>query len=218
MDYDKGFNMRAYIFCKLLDGLWCMFSLFNRKIVSTTYPDADFKGCLRRLLMARKGYEYLAPLCLRNLFKGFNNRIAGFYDLADIDLGFCESFAVRMKLASLGEDVAFPESLEFEGLKDFTKKVLSLVKAVPRGFVVSYSQIAKALGMDRASRAVGAAVKKNPYPLIIPCHRVVLANGEIGGFSYGREAKLKLLSREGVVIKEGVVDDKCFWRLGGFID
>ncbi|GEM_PF-1445738 len=75
----------------------------------------------------------------------------------------------------------------------FTKKVLDVVKDVEFGSVITYGDIAKKL--NTSPRAVGMALKRNPLPLIIPCHRVVAKNS-LGGYSYGLDKKKFVLERE----------------------
>ena len=84
---------------------------------------------------------------------------------------------------------------------NFQVAVLNKVKQIPKGEVTTYGEIAKAItGSVRAARAVGQAVAKNPYPIIIPCHRVVRTDGDVGGYCLGMETKIKLLREEGVLI------------------
>ncbi|WXG45393.1 MAG: MGMT family protein [Candidatus Atabeyarchaeum deiterrae] len=94
-------------------------------------------------------------------------------------------------------------SVSLEGLKDFQKKVLTLLTKIPKGKVTTYGEIAKALGDSHLSRAVGNAVRNNPYAPTVPCHRVIRSNGEIGGFGgelSGEKIneKIRLLKEEGV--------------------
>ena len=84
---------------------------------------------------------------------------------------------------------------------EFKEKVLSLVGQIPRGKVTTYKELAKALGRQRAYRAVGNALNKNPKPIKIPCHRVVRLDGQIGGYKLGQKKKIELLEREGIIIK-----------------
>lgn len=84
----------------------------------------------------------------------------------------------------------------------FQRKVWSMLKNIPFGQVRSYKWVSEELGMPEAGRAVGNANGKNPIPIIIPCHRVICANGKIGGFSSGMEIKKRLLKHEGVSINE----------------
>jgi len=83
----------------------------------------------------------------------------------------------------------------------FQETVLNKVKQIPKGKVTTYGAIALELtGSVRAARAVGQAVAKNPYPTTIPCHRVVRTNGDVGGYCFGVETKIKTLREEGLVI------------------
>ena len=83
----------------------------------------------------------------------------------------------------------------------FQQKVWSALSRVPWGRVVTYGDLAEAVGQPTACRAVANAVGKNPLLIFIPCHRVVGASG-LGGFSAGLEAKRALLTLEGVQISE----------------
>ena len=90
------------------------------------------------------------------------------------------------------EPKAFPLPLDLDHLTPFTQIVLEAVSKIPFGSTKSYGEVAKEIGHPRAARAVGTACGNNPYPLFIPCHRVVASNG-IGGFSLDPEIKVKLL-------------------------
>ena len=84
---------------------------------------------------------------------------------------------------------------------NFYDKVYEAVLKIPKGKVATYGQIAALAGKPRAARVVGYALHKNPMPGVIPCHRVVGANGNLTGFSGGIQMKLQLLQHEGVDIK-----------------
>lgn len=88
--------------------------------------------------------------------------------------------------------------LDWGALKPFTRKVLQAVLKIPRGRVTSYGVLAWLIGFPRAARAVGTALASNPFPLLVPCHRVVRGDLTLGGYSLGLEAKVSLLRREGV--------------------
>lgn len=83
------------------------------------------------------------------------------------------------------------------------KKLLS----VPKGKVTTYGELARAVGMNNGQRAIGKIMNKNPFPVIIPCHRVVKSDGQIGGYYFGDEVKSKMLSDEGVMIKNGRIQN-----------
>ena len=67
--------------------------------------------------------------------------------------------------------------------------------------------MAKAVGLKNGQRAVGKIMNKNPYPVIIPCHRVIKSDGKIGGYAYGEEIKSNMLSKEGIKIENGKILD-----------
>jgi len=83
----------------------------------------------------------------------------------------------------------------------FQRRVWEELTWTPCGETRSYTEIARAIRKPKASRAVGGACGANPIPLLIPCHRVLAANGKIGGFSGGLEWKRKLLTIEGLNLK-----------------
>src|SRR5712691_1935910 len=106
--------------------------------------------------------------------------------------------------------------LDWEGLSEFEKSVCRVMKEIPKGRVTSYRLIAKRIGSG--PRAVGTGVARNPWPLFIPCHRVVPASMEIGNYSiggalsdYGCEVKRDLLEREGVSIEGDKIASKALW-------
>lgn len=82
----------------------------------------------------------------------------------------------------------------------FAKKVLMIVKRIPKGKVMTYKEIAIKLGNKNLARAVGQVLKRNPSPIVIPCHRVVRSDGKIGGYSLGIKKKKELLRKEGILI------------------
>ena len=85
----------------------------------------------------------------------------------------------------------------------FQLKVWNYLKKIPRGKVTSYLEVAKAIGKPNAFRAVANAVGKNPYPPLIPCHRVIRSDGSLGGYSAkgGIKEKRRLLLKEKVNLK-----------------
>jgi methylated-DNA-[protein]-cysteine S-methyltransferase len=104
-----------------------------------------------------------------------------------------------------GRRHAFDVDLDLEGVEGFRVHVLqTLTKEVGWGDTVSYGELAAMAGRPRAARAVGSAMKNNPLPFVIPCHRVIAAGGKIGGYGGGRNAvalKRALLAREGVTLR-----------------
>ncbi len=96
---------------------------------------------------------------------------------------------------------------------NFNEKCYEVLRKVPKGKVVTYKEIAKAL-KSKGYRAVGNAMNKNPYAPKVPCHRVVCSDGKLGGFAFGVEKKKEMLKKEGVEIVNGKVDlDKYLFKL-----
>ena len=84
----------------------------------------------------------------------------------------------------------------------FQKKVWKEISKIPKGKVRTYKELAKLIGKPKSSRAVANACGKNPYPIKIPCHRVIRSDGSLGGYSGkgGVKTKKNLLEKEGVII------------------
>lgn len=96
----------------------------------------------------------------------------------------------------------FPfEHLDLSEATPFERKVWMQLHRIPFGKTESYQSIAKKIGNAKAPRAVGQANKRNPIPLLIPCHRVIASDGTLGGYSCGLGLKKKLLKHEGINIK-----------------
>jgi methylated-DNA-[protein]-cysteine S-methyltransferase len=86
-------------------------------------------------------------------------------------------------------------------------RVYEKLLKVPKGKVTTYSELAKAVGLKNGQRAIGRIMNKNPFPVIVPCHRVILSNGKIGGYAWGENVKTNMLSKEGIKIKNGKILD-----------
>ena len=84
----------------------------------------------------------------------------------------------------------------------FAKRVYQVVLSIPLGQVRSYKWVASKAGQPTAARLVGQILKHNPLPLIIPCHRVINANGGLGGYCWGKKAKQRLLKLEKEIREE----------------
>jgi methylated-DNA-[protein]-cysteine S-methyltransferase len=137
-----------------------------------------------------------------------------------LDINNEDFYAIRKKLAKLypdatetekhfrrtkllldrylkGEPTIFDCDVDLTGQTPFIRRVLAELRKIPYGEHRSYLDIGKALGYPMAARAVGQAVGANPIPIIIPCHRVIRADGSLGGFSLGKKVKKRLLLLEG---------------------
>lgn len=86
--------------------------------------------------------------------------------------------------------------LDCRGLPSFHKRVYAVLAKIPYGQTRTYAWVAKSCGRPRAARAVGNALARNPFPLIVPCHRVIRSDGKLGGFAAGTEVKSALLNLE----------------------
>tara|TARA_B100000963_G_C22388735_1_gene563477 strand:- start:278 stop:553 length:276 start_codon:yes stop_codon:yes gene_type:complete len=91
--------------------------------------------------------------------------------------------------------------MKLQGTK-FQLKIWKYIEKIPKGTVKSYFEVARGIGKPHAVRAVANAVGKNPYPIQIPCHRVIRSDGSIGGYSGkgGEKTKKKLLKKEGIIL------------------
>jgi methylated-DNA-[protein]-cysteine S-methyltransferase len=110
---------------------------------------------------------------------------SGSHQLEEYDQGMEINFSV-------------PEAVP-QSWSDFYRQVWTATSHIPRGKVSTYGQVASNISHPRAARAVGTALGANPFPLLIPCHRVILAGGELGNYSAGGPSvKQRLLAWEGV--------------------
>lgn len=112
---------------------------------------------------------------------------------------YSDKIAFAMKRYEHQKPVAWPQPpLDWSLIKScFQKKVLrTLLESVPFGRTVSYGQLARLCAAPGSARAIGRVMSKNPWPLIIPCHRVIRSEGSLGGFSSGLDLKKRLLALE----------------------
>ncbi len=90
---------------------------------------------------------------------------------------------------------------------NFVELVFAACQQIPSGKVVTYADLASAIGKPGAARAVGNALTTNRDTQTTPCHRVVRANGEVGGYAFGSVKKIARLREEGLVIADGKIQD-----------
>jgi methylated-DNA-[protein]-cysteine S-methyltransferase len=124
-------------------------------------------------------------------------------DQPDVELGRADrAIARQLDAWFAGRRHSFDVDIDLTGIDGFRLTVLeTLVRDVQWGETVSYGELAAMAGRPKAARAAGSAMKNNPIPFVIPCHRVVAAGNKIGGYGGGRNAvalKRELLKREGV--------------------
>jgi methylated-DNA-[protein]-cysteine S-methyltransferase len=108
--------------------------------------------------------------------------------------------AVRALLSGESADLGFVP-LDFSGLGAFEASVLRAARDIPLGRTTTYGALARQLGEPQAAQAVGRALGRNPWPIVVPCHRVTATDGRTGGFSApgGVTTKLRLLEIEGAL-------------------
>ncbi|MEN3017281.1 MAG: MGMT family protein [Candidatus Methanosuratincola petrocarbonis] len=101
-----------------------------------------------------------------------------------------------------------PVEISTDGMSPLEISALRCVMGIPRGMVASYRDIASQLGNPGLARFVGNVMSKNPFPLVVPCHRVIRSDMSLGGFGYGGLEKRRLLEGEGIEIKDGKVRER----------
>ena len=145
-------------------------------VVGVQLPEADADTTRARL---RRRFPEAGEIPPPARLRAVVDAIVGFLEGADSDLA------------------AVP--LDMTGVPAFHRRVYEVVRTIPAGSTLSYGDVAAQLGSPRAARAVGTAMTRNPFPLVVPCHRVLAAGGRIGGYSAagGLATKRRLLAIEG---------------------
>lgn len=158
----------------------CAIAWGERGIVGVQFPEADDAHTRARLLAQWPGTrESPPPPNVRRAMDGIVALLRGEgVDLSDI-------------------------LLDMEDLPPFHRLVYAAARSIPPGQTVSYGELAAECGAPGAARAVGQALGRNPFAIVVPCHRIVAAGGRVGGFSAhgGVATKLRLLSIEGARVK-----------------
>lgn len=105
--------------------------------------------------------------------------------------------------------------LDLERVPEFNRRVYAVARGIGPGAILTYGEVAERLGDRNLARDVAQALSQNPFPLIVPCHRVLAAGGKMGGFSApgGVRTKLRLLSIEGAQHGEPMLFDRLPWAL-----
>ncbi len=154
----------------------CGIAWGDRGITATWLPEADSVALRGRITRRLRGAcEALPPDEVRRVVEGIVALLSG----TSSDLS------------------AAP--LDMDGLPDFHRRVYEAARSISPGQTLTYGEIARRLGDPSQARAVGQALGANPFPILVPCHRVLAANGKTGGFSApgGVSTKLRLLEIEG---------------------
>ena len=125
-----------------------------------------------------------------------------------------ENIGKRIQKFLMGEFIDFElNNITFDVCSTFQKRVLLAEYKIPRGWISTYGRIARFLGIPAGARAVGRALSINPFPIIIPCHRAIKSNGELGGYQGGLKMKRALLEFEGIKVTQTnmVVMDNLYY-------
>jgi methylated-DNA-[protein]-cysteine S-methyltransferase len=140
--------------------------------------------------------------CLQNLLRNIPYNVP--FQHSEKATLFAEHVIKLLKDSYDGKEVSFGFSLSMDHLSAYAKRVIETVFLVPLGYVTSYGLVAKAAGGSPMS--VGHVMASNPFPLIVPCHRVVRSDFTLGGYGGGLDVKLDILRREcrGYVSKQKV--------------
>jgi len=152
----------------------CGIAWSERGICAVQLPEAEAAQTRTRLQRRLRTAEQAPPPAVQHVMQRIAGLLAGASDgLADV-------------------------MLDWEGVPDFERRVYDEARRIPPGRTATYGEIAAALGEPGAARAVGRALGRNPFTLIVPCHRVLAAGGGYGGFSArgGVTTKLRLLAIE----------------------
>ncbi|MDB5956201.1 methylated-DNA--[protein]-cysteine S-methyltransferase [Ramlibacter sp.] len=153
----------------------CGIAWTDEAIAAVQLPEVDAEGTRRRLLRyAGEVPQAQAPEFVAAAIARIQSLLAGAHDdLCDLPL-------------------------ELAGVPPFHCKVYAITRAIPPGEVLTYGEVARRLGEPGAARAVGQALGKNPFAPVVPCHRVLAAGGQSGGFSAegGAMTKLRMLEIE----------------------
>ncbi len=99
-----------------------------------------------------------------------------------------------------GKRRAFDLALDLRGQPEFSIRVLGELARIPFGATTTYGELADRAGSPKGARAVGLVMNRNPIPIVLPCHRVVGANGSLTGYAGGLHVKEHLLRLEGVLL------------------
>ena len=148
----------------------------GRGIAGVQLPEADERAMRNRIVRRFPGAgEVVPPVDVRHVVDDITALMNG----EPRDLGYAK--------------------IDTAALPDFHRRVYDVARTIPAGATLSYGEIAERLGDRLLARDVGEALGHNPFPIIVPCHRVLAAGGKMGGFSArgGVRTKLRLLSIEG---------------------
>ncbi len=160
------------VYHEMIEGVWFGVAVENYKVLATNYSfEKDLKRLLKRLP---------SDISFQVVEKPSQLHSEGVEALKEIFDG--------------DDRGSYGFELATDGLSSYMSRVLSCTCVVPVGYVTSYGSLSKVAG--GSARSVGRVEASNPFPLVVPCHRVVRSDLSIGGYGYGKHVKLELLRRE----------------------
>ena len=158
-------------------------------------------GPFGRLLIARTR-QGVCRVSFRQNVDEFMSELEEHLLLPVLDPGKCDKERAQLSEYFDGKRKHFRLPVDLRWGSTFQQDVLDAASGIPFGEVASYSDVARLIGRPRAQRAVGNALGTNPIAIVIPCHRVVAADGRIGGYTGGVDVKRCLMDIEGIECKE----------------
>ncbi|MFX0046926.1 MAG: methylated-DNA--[protein]-cysteine S-methyltransferase [Candidatus Hermodarchaeota archaeon] len=148
--------------------------------------------------------EFTSEMKMLKVFKIIKSGVSSIID----------SLGKQILLFLKGETINFNlQLIDLDECYEIQKRILLAEYNIPRGWVSTYKRIADKIGIPKGARVVGNALAKNPFPIIIPCHRAIKSNGELGGFQGGLEMKQVLLEMEKIKFstRGKVITNKIFY-------
>ena len=168
----RGWTSLIEVHVKEINDVWYAAAVYGEQIYATTFT-FDREDAIKRI-------------------EGSLPRILNLRIVEDTDR-YNNLFEALNRIFN-GEEPAFNFEINMDYLTDYRKKVLLSLAEVPKGYVTTYGLLSKVAG--GGARSVGNVMAKNPFPLILPCHRVIRHDLTLGNFGHGRDVKKKLLMRE----------------------
>ncbi len=154
------------------------------------------------VLFARKSHLYRLDLLPSSRREEVRGRVGAEFPGAVDSPGLFKTVRGLLSRCFKGAPIEFDVPVDLAGIGTFTGLAPAETRKIGHGKVASYGKIAAALGSGNAAMAVGQALKRNPIPVVIPCHRIVKGDGSLGGFGLGPDLKKKLLAKEGISVSE----------------
>jgi len=168
-----------YIHHQKIDEVWYATAIEDEKVFATAFSKTE-RGVLQELL---ESLPYNVS-----------------FQMAEKSTRFSAELLKTLKAIFNGKEVSLRFQVATDHMPSYTRRVLKCTSMIPVGYLTTYDAVAKAVG--GSPRAVGNAMAYNPFPLLIPCHRVVRSDFSIGGYGAGEKVKRELLQREDRGYKE----------------